>query len=183
MFLTTQRLLLRELAPSDLDIVIDHFCDPEASRYVLSGQTDPSRLRWMAIAAYAAARQNLRDYFVLAIERISDRAMMGICALARAGPGSRGARLGWNVGREYWGNGYTTEAARALVAFGFEEQRVRRIIADCFAENAASIRVMEKIGMRRQPKGLLMRLAMAMEFMERRPIVRYALTDSQWASR
>lgn len=182
MLLTTDRLTLREFQRSDLDVLADQFRDPEAQEYVLSMQADPSHARRISWAAACAAAQSPREHFFLVMERTDDRATLGMCSLAAASPGSTRARLGWNVGREYWGNGYMTEAARALLAFGFEQQRARRVIADCFAENAASVRVMEKLGMRRQPGGLLLRLALKMKYMEDRPIARYAVTDSEWAS-
>ncbi len=58
------------------------------------------------------------------------------------------AELGYWIGVPYWGCGYATEAASAVVAFGFETLRLNRICAHCFAGNAASRRVLEKIGMR-----------------------------------
>ncbi len=52
--------------------------------------------------------------------------------------------------RDHHGQGYATEAARALLGYGFEELDLHRIIATCQPENPASYRVMEKLGMRRE---------------------------------
>ena len=60
---------------------------------------------------------------------------------------SRFAELGYWLGVPYWNKGYTTEAARALVAYGFEELRLNRIQARHMTNNPASGRVMQKIGM------------------------------------
>lgn len=57
--------------------------------------------------------------------------------------------LGWVFHRDYWGQGFATEAARALVAYCVRELKLRRLIAHCDAENAASYHVMEKLGMTR----------------------------------
>lgn len=58
--------------------------------------------------------------------------------------------IGWIVHPDYQRQGYSTEAARALLQHGFEEQKLHRIIATCQPENVASYRVMEKLGMRRE---------------------------------
>jgi [ribosomal protein S5]-alanine N-acetyltransferase len=60
------------------------------------------------------------------------------------------AELGYWIGKPYWGRGYATEAARAVVRFGFESLGLNRIHAHHFAENPASGRVLEKIGMQRE---------------------------------
>jgi ribosomal-protein-alanine N-acetyltransferase len=63
------------------------------------------------------------------------------------------AELGYWIGLPFWGMGYATEAARAVVAYGFSNLGLHRIHAHYFAENTASGRVLEKIGMR--PEGRL----------------------------
>jgi ribosomal-protein-alanine N-acetyltransferase len=60
------------------------------------------------------------------------------------------AELGYWIGKPYWGNGYCTEAARAVVQFGFEDLELNRIYATHFARNPASGRVMAKTGMTRE---------------------------------
>ena len=57
------------------------------------------------------------------------------------------AELGYWIGRPYWNGGYCTEAARAMLRFGFEQLGLNRIYAHHFARNPASGRVMQKIGM------------------------------------
>ena len=60
------------------------------------------------------------------------------------------AELGYWLGVPYWGRGYATEAAQAVVRYGFETVGLRRIYASYIPENVASGRVLEKIGMRRE---------------------------------
>ena len=57
------------------------------------------------------------------------------------------AELGYWLGLPYWGHGYATEAARAVVAYGFDTLGLHRIYASCFLHNKVSARVLEKIGM------------------------------------
>jgi len=54
----------------------------------------------------------------------------------------------YSIYKEFWGNGYATEALRAMVEFGFQVVGLHRIWAGCDIDNAASRRVMEKAGMR-----------------------------------
>jgi RimJ/RimL family protein N-acetyltransferase len=62
----------------------------------------------------------------------------------------RHAELGYWIGVPYWGRGYATEAARAVVGFGFETLKLERIFAHHFATNPASGRVLQKIGMKHE---------------------------------
>lgn len=57
------------------------------------------------------------------------------------------AEIGYWIARSYWGNGYATEAARAVIRFGFEDKKLNRIHATHFSNNPASGNVMRKIGM------------------------------------
>ncbi len=65
------------------------------------------------------------------------------------------AELGYWLGPQFWGRGYATEAARLLLGYGFAVMRLQRVIAHQFVFNAASGRVLEKLGMKRE--GLLRR--------------------------
>ena len=56
--------------------------------------------------------------------------------------------VGYRFLPEYWGQGLATEACRASISFGFEELILNQIIGLVLAENIASIRVLEKVGMR-----------------------------------
>ena len=63
------------------------------------------------------------------------------------------AELGWMFDPAYGGNGYATEAVRAVIGLCFNELGLRRIHAGCFADNTASWRLMERVGMRREQHG------------------------------
>lgn len=54
------------------------------------------------------------------------------------------------VGETFWGNGYATEAAQAVMEFAFEEKGYHRVFARCFRSNPASGRVLEKLGMKQE---------------------------------
>jgi len=91
-----------------------------------------------------------RTRFQLAIETRAEGRLIGNCGLRRAAPGSLVADIGHELAPAEWGRGYATEAARAIVAFGFGTLRLHRIAAACVADNVASAHVLEKIGLRRE---------------------------------
>jgi len=73
--------------------------------------------------------------------------MIGFCGLKYL-PEFDAVDIGYRLLPEFWGRGLATEAARATIAFGFDTLKLKQIIALTIAENAGSIRVLEKIGMR-----------------------------------
>jgi RimJ/RimL family protein N-acetyltransferase len=79
--------------------------------------------------------------------------LIGNCGVRRETADSRVADMGYEIDPLYWGKGYATEAATAVLHFGFTHLKVHRIWANAIAENRASQRVLAKIGM--QPEGTL----------------------------
>ena len=60
------------------------------------------------------------------------------------------AELGWVIAPEHTGQGYATEAAEELLRLSFEDLGLRRVVAQCFTDNLASWKLMERLGMRRE---------------------------------
>ena len=85
-----------------------------------------------------------KDY-TFAVTRRESGALIGMIGLHREN--SNRAQMGYWVGVPYWNNGYATEAARRVIAFGFEDMGLHRVYAHYFVFNPASRRVMEKAGM------------------------------------
>ena len=85
--------------------------------------------------------------FNFAIERRADRALLGSIGGGVEREHAR-AEIGYWIGVPYWGRGYATEAARAVIRFGFESLGLNRIYAYHFENNPASGRVLQKAGMR-----------------------------------
>ncbi|MFH1377867.1 MAG: GNAT family protein, partial [Planctomycetota bacterium] len=63
---------------------------------------------------------------------------------------SNAAEMGYWVGKPYWNQGYCSEAGAAVIAFAFNTLRLNRVSATCFARNAASARVLEKLGFKNE---------------------------------
>jgi RimJ/RimL family protein N-acetyltransferase len=83
----------------------------------------------------------------LAVERREDGRLVGAIGLTDIVQQHDRAEMGYWIGHPYWGNGYATEAARAILDYGFTELKLNRIFARHLVRNPASGRVMEKIGM------------------------------------
>ena len=88
-------------------------------------------------------------HYDFAVTLKSTGQLIGACGIYMDNAGEQ-ANLGWILHKNYWKQGYTTEAAKALIAFGFNELKLHRISASCHTLNYGSYRVMEKCGMRRE---------------------------------
>ncbi|MFI6316775.1 GNAT family N-acetyltransferase [Nonomuraea sp. NPDC050556] len=86
----------------------------------------------------------------LAIDRASDGAFAGWCALNGWNKDFRSASLGYCLVEEMWGHGYATEAVRALLEWAFDAMDLNRVQAEADTRNAASAGVLEKVGFVRE---------------------------------
>jgi [ribosomal protein S5]-alanine N-acetyltransferase len=82
----------------------------------------------------------------LAIDRGSDGTFIGWCGLTRWNPDFRSASMGYCYDSAAWGHGYATEAARAVLQWAFDSLPLNRVQAETDTRNAASARVLEKLG-------------------------------------
>ncbi len=87
------------------------------------------------------------------------------------------AELGWVLDPAHTGHGYATEAAAALLRLCFEELHLRRVVADCFAANGTSWRLMERLGMRRETHARQESLHRSGRWLD---VYRYALLSTEW---
>ena len=112
----------------------------------------------------------------LAIELKSERRLIASIELRISDEANRTGDFGYVLDRNYWGHGYMTESARAVLNVVFNELKLHRVWATCNAQNRASHRVMEKLGMRRE--GLF--LKNAMEKGEWRDTYLYVVLAEEW---
>ena len=87
------------------------------------------------------------------------------------------AELGWVLDPAYTGKGYATEAVLELLRFSFEELGIHRVVANCFADNTASWRLMERIGMRRETHTERESLHRSGQWLDG---YSYAMLDDEW---
>jgi|SRR5579885_479751 len=150
MQIMTARLLIRDEMHDDLDAFYEIDSDPEVVRYVSYGPwTREECQRDLAFHIEEQHASPRTSYYLAMILRKEER-LIGGCSLVIVSRRHREGELGYGLNRNYWGYGYATEAAQALLAFGFTTLQLHRIFATCHPENKGSERVMQKIGMRKE---------------------------------
>lgn len=145
MQLATDRLLLRPFVPDDAPAV-----QRLASAYEIAENTllIPHPYPEGAAAAWIA-RPKEANHYLFAITLREGGDVIGAIALEAKPEHGRG-EIGYWVGTPYWNRGYVTEAARAVLGFGFESLGLHRIFAMHFSRNPSSGRVMQKLGMKHE---------------------------------
>src|SRR5436853_5442606 len=96
----------------------------------------------------ALQQREPRTSYHFAVVLTSTERLIGWCGLSLGDHAGQIAELGYDLDRAYWGLGYMTEAAQAVVSWGFTALHLHRIVAKCHPANAASMRIMQKVGMR-----------------------------------
>lgn len=144
------RLTLRLLQESDVDALWPHVSDPELPRY-MTWEHHRDRAETAQFVANVVAAQREGAAWVWTIRQ--GDALCGLVGLH----GVTRQQLAWRVDRAdlgYWigaahrNRGLTTEAARAVLRFGFEALGLHKITVCCVKDNAASVRVIERLGFR-----------------------------------
>jgi RimJ/RimL family protein N-acetyltransferase len=92
--------------------------------------------------------QKPRIKFQLAVVLKSSNQLIGNCGVRMEKADDLEANIGYELNPQYWNFGYATEAAHAIVDFGFQHFGIHRIWADLVADNVGSVHVLEKLGMR-----------------------------------
>jgi RimJ/RimL family protein N-acetyltransferase len=143
--LDTQRLLMREFGPADLDRLAEMLSNPQVMRFMPGGRPVPRERAAVALNNIAREWQE-RGYGRWAVIPKVEATLIGWCGLGYI-PELDEIEVLYLFDQPYWGRGFATEAARASVRHGFETLRLERIIALAVPENIGSRRVMEKLGM------------------------------------
>ncbi len=151
--LETSRLILRHPVLDDLDSLFALYCDPDVSKYIPDAPRN-----------YEETREELEWH----MNGHPKRPELGLWATIHKETGKFIGRCGllpWTIDRQnevevayliskaYWGQGLGTEAAQAILDYGFEKLNLPRLICLIDKENLASIKVAEKIGMTFEKEG------------------------------
>lgn len=147
--LHTARLRLRVFKDADANALFELHSSAYVLRY---WDAPPWSDRVRAERFITACRQMAEEGTGarLAVDRASDGAFIGWCSLTRWDPDYRSASMGYCFDDAAWGHGYATEAARALLKWAFDTLDLNRVQAETDTRNAASARVLEKLGFVRE---------------------------------
>ena len=149
--LRTNRLLLRPLSAADIDALLAYRSLPGECRYVPFEPMDRddvvARLGGVwATDAITAEGATLTLGFALA----RSGRLIGDVMLAFTSEKHRGGQIGWMVNPAHAGHGYATEAAHAILQLAFDGLGLHRVVARVDARNGPSLRLAERLGMRRE---------------------------------
>lgn len=147
LILETQRLILRHLIPADLDSLFRLYSDPDVRRYfpegTLSYEETKEELEWFL----NGHPDNPHLGLWATLHKTSHR-FIGRCGLLPWMIDQRPeVEVAYLIAKEYWGQGLGTEAAQAVLDYGFERLGLERLVCCIEPDNLPSIRVAENIGM------------------------------------
>jgi RimJ/RimL family protein N-acetyltransferase len=173
-------LLFREAVEADLPALLSFRNEPTVNHFMVRTYVDPDELRreWLAVPQSATE-------FSCVVEREDEVVAMGFLDVVD-GPGQPGAPdgtdglIGYIVDPRHAGRGIGTATARALLQAAFEDLGLRRVTAAAYADNPASVRILEAAGMRRER---LSRRALWHDELGWLDEVGYAILDEEWAAR
>ena len=146
--LATERLLMREITPEDVNALLVHFGNPEVVKFI---GMQPIRtieqanewLKWMG--GFFAAKDGLRWGITL-----QDKTFVGSAGLHRWNREAHYAQIGCDIAYKFWGHGYGQEAMREIIDFGWNQMKLNRIEAEIVDGNKRSVHVMEKLGFQKE---------------------------------
>lgn len=149
--LTTQRLILRRWQESDLQPFAEMNADPRVMEFF------PNRLtREQSYSAIDRIESGFEKhgFGLCAVELVSDHSFVGFIGLsvpAFQAHFTPCVEIGWRLAAPFWGHGYATEGARAIVRYAFDSVKLDSLVSFTSEQNIRSRRVMEKIRMTFEP--------------------------------
>jgi ribosomal-protein-alanine N-acetyltransferase len=149
MELTTERLLLRDFRPGDREALLAYHADPRYTEFYGPQEGGPEQaaqlldlfLRWQS-------ERPRRNYQLAIVERSLSPDPVGNVGVRTQGCESGTAEFGLELAPACWGRGIATEAARALLDFGFHNLGLRRIVGISVTENERVARLVTRLGFR-----------------------------------
>lgn len=142
----TERLLLRTFTRDDAPLIYDLNLDPEVIRYTLDPMADINHAQ-QVLDTVILPQYVLYNHGRWATHTKDDMQFIGWCGL-KYRPELDEVDLGYRFKKTAWGRGYATEAAFACIDYGFKKLNLRRIVGRALPGNIASLKVLEKCGMR-----------------------------------
>lgn len=150
--LQTDRLILRTWQEQDLELLYQINQDPRVMEFF---PHMPDRVETQRFFDKVKEHQEQYGYSLYAVDRKDSSEFIGFVGLLVADFSAHftpAAEIAWRLGYEHWGQGFATEAARAVLKYGFEQLSLPEIVSFTAVINARSRRVMEKIGLQYDPK-------------------------------
>jgi len=149
--LFSERLQVRDLVPGDVHSMHAYASNPDVARYLFWGPNTYEETQGSLNSFIAAQNDEPRLIYEMGIVLAASDQLVGALCLYLGNCEMRNdAEVGFVLHPDYWGRGVVSEAAAVLVRAGFDQLGLHRIWATCDTRNVASVRVLEKLGMRRE---------------------------------
>jgi ribosomal-protein-alanine N-acetyltransferase len=144
--LETDRLRFRNMHSDDAEAMFHLNSDPEVVQYTGDGPFESVDATRIFLEKYQEVYQH-SGYGRWIMELKSTGEILGWCGL-KFWPDKKITDVGYRLYKKHWGNGYASEGAKACVEYGFSVLKLERIVAHARKENSASLRVLEKCGLK-----------------------------------
>lgn len=152
MILHTKRLTLREFVEEDWQRVLAYQSDPQYLRFYPWNDRSEADVKAFIKMFLDSQEEHPRKKFQFALCHKDNGLLFGSCGIRINNLHLAEANIGYELDSQYWGKGYATEAAKAILQFGFENLGMHRIWATTIAGNIGSVNVLKKIGMRQEAR-------------------------------
>jgi len=181
----TERLIIRNWRETDRDLVFEINSDEAVMEFFPFRRNRAEADAFFDRVHSMIAETGLGFY---ALEEKASGETIGFCGLARVDhlepPIAKGTiEIGWRLAARYWGKGFASEAARALLALGFEKLGLDQIVSFAVHDNTRSTSVMERIGMHRVAGGDFDHPNVPDTYPHLKRHVLYRLTADEWRVR
>ncbi|WP_195782707.1 GNAT family N-acetyltransferase [Priestia megaterium] len=147
--LLTPRTTLREITEADADDIFDCFSQEEVIRYYGQEKFKTIQEALVLIDIFAENYRNQKG-MRWGIERLDTGELIGTVGFNQWNQKHKRAEIGYELHPQHWGHGYASEAASAVMTYGFDTLQLVRIGAVVFLENKASQHVLEKLGFQKE---------------------------------
>lgn len=148
----TDRLLLRQWQKEDLAPLARLNADPSVMEFLLAPLTREESAERLEVYS-KHIQEHGWGLWAVSVPGISDFiGWIGLWSIGFDAHFTPAIEIGWRLLPEYWGQGYATEGAKAALLYGFETLKLKEIVSITVPANVRSRRVMERIGMHRDPK-------------------------------
>ncbi|MGU3495641.1 GNAT family N-acetyltransferase [Xanthobacteraceae bacterium A53D] len=146
----TERLVLRPFIETDFSAYAAYHGRAEVYRYMFAPTPEGEALERQFAQVRTARFEQEGDFFHLAVVRRADDMLVGEVMLRLAGREARQGEVGYLFNPDHSGQGYATEAVAAIIGIGFSTFGFHRIFARLLGGNTRSIRLLERLGLRRE---------------------------------
>ncbi|MCF6409500.1 GNAT family N-acetyltransferase [Pseudalkalibacillus salsuginis] len=140
----TERLILQERTIRDIESCINMDRDPEVVRFINGPWKNETKHREFVAARIRNEYPKGLGYWTIEHKNKNFLGWIMLIPIDNIGPE---IEIGWRLKRDYWGQGYATEAAKPILDHAFHTVGIDRVVADIHFENEDSIRVAQKIGL------------------------------------